>query len=293
MRALQRAAWSGCACLVTLAGCAGGPVAPGRSASTDEAPAAASPELAYDRGLRERVASALRQRQLGEAALAAELLTVLHPDSADDRERLADLRRQVDAAVAARLPGAAQAAQRGDLDGATQQYLAILALQPTHAAAADALRALERERNKRNYLGKFSRLTLTRRAQAEAEMPAPPEAAGGALAARNDLEHAALLAGDGEFDAAVALLEQRLAAGRPEPAARRLLADVRYRQAEALLPRDRAAALAALAASLRADPTHPRAAQRLRQLQQAERRGGPAAVAPLAAAPAPPVSPAR
>jgi hypothetical protein len=47
------------------------------------------------------------------------------------------------------------------------QFLSVLALQPDHAQAADALRAIERERNRLQLLGKFSRLTLERR-------PPPP-----------------------------------------------------------------------------------------------------------------------
>ena len=41
-----------------------------------------------------------------------------------------------------------------------------------HIKAADALRGLERDRNKRSHLGKLSRNTLTRRAMADAEVAA-------------------------------------------------------------------------------------------------------------------------
>ena len=124
-----------------------------------------------------------QQKWLADAALAWEVLVVLRPDVPDYRERLAEIRRQIDSAVAERLPRGASAAQRGDIDYATRQYLAILALQPHNALAADALRALERERNKRQYLGRHSRLTITRRAAAEAEMATLPTAVSPSAAA--------------------------------------------------------------------------------------------------------------
>ena len=244
-----------------------------------------SPQSVFEQQQRERALGFARQRRLSDAALAWEVLTVLRPDVVEYGDRLADTQRQIDAAVAERLPRAAQTAQRGDVDAAAQQYLAVLALQPTNEAAADALRALERERNKRNYLGKFSRATLTRRTMAEAEMPANFSAASGGLAGRNDVEHAAMLAGDGEFDDAIGLLEHWLAVDRRDTAARRQLANVYYRKAESLLPRDKSAAVKALEKSVRLDPTEPRAAARLRQL-----KGG--AVAPPATA-ASAVSPGR
>ncbi len=145
------------------------------------APAAAAPDMRagpptpaseFEHAQRERALAAARQGHWAEVALAWELLTVLRPGSAEYRERLAETQARIEALVSERLPRAALAAQRGDLDAAMQHYLAIVALQPGHGAAADALRALERERNRKLYLGRYSRHTLTRRALGEAEMPA-------------------------------------------------------------------------------------------------------------------------
>ena len=251
-------------------GCASAPVADDTAAPVGEVaaptPQPAAAQSTYEQQQRDRALAFARQRRLADAAIAWELLTVLRPDVADYRERLADAQRQVDAAVAERMPRAAQAAQRGEIDNATQLYLAILALQPLNEPAAEALRGVERERNKRNYLGKFSRSTLTRRALADAEMPANVSADSGGLAGRNEVEHAALLAGDGEFDDAIGLLERRLVLDPKDSAARRLLAEVYYRKAESLLPLDRSAAITALEKSARTDPAQARAANRLRQL---------------------------
>jgi len=282
-----------CAALI---GCASAPTeedrAPGDGAVAVVGPTEtrsttrSTPRSAYEQQQLERALAFTRQKRLADTALAWELLTVLRPDVDDYRERLADTQRQIDVAVAERLPRAAQAAQRGDVDNATQLYLAILALQPLNEPAGEALRALERERNKRSFLGKYSRTTLTRRAMAEAEMPAGASAGAGSgvLAGRNELEHAALLAGDGEFDDAIGLLEHRLALDPKDSAARRLLADVYYRKADALLPGDRPGAIVALKKSARTDPSQTRAAKRLGQLgKEATVPAGKDATVPIGA----------
>ena len=231
---------------------------------------AQSPNRVFERKQRERAQLLARQGRLGEAVLAWEVMTVLRPDAVEYRDRLAELRKQVDGAVAERLQRGAAAQQRGELDAATQQYLAALALQPDQAQAAEALRSIERERNKRNFLGKYSRLTLTRRSMADATMPSTtaPES--------NELEHASILASQGDIDDAIAVLEKRLAADRRDAAARQLLADVYFQKADKLAARDKKGAIAALEKSVRLDPAHTRAVALLKQLK--------APVAPAAAA---------
>jgi tetratricopeptide (TPR) repeat protein len=240
--------------------------------------AAQSPHLVFERKQRERAQLLARQGRLGEAVLAWEVLTVLRPDATEYRDRLADLRRQLDAAVAERLQRGAQAQQRGELDAAAQQYLGVLALQPEQAQAADALRAIERERNKRNFLGKYSRITLTKRSMAEATMPsAAPQS--------NELEHASILASQGDIDDAIAVLEKRVAADKRDDAARLLLADIYFQKAEKLAPRDKKAALAAVERSLRLEPADARALALQKQLKAtAVSLPGPAPAAPAASA---------
>lgn len=176
-----------------VAGCAStapppepGPITSAAVDRDDDVPRGRAPPLSlqtpFEQRQLERAVMLAQQKWLADAAVAWEVLVVLRPDVADYRERLAEIRRQIDSAVAERLPRAASAAQRGDIDHATRQYLAILALQPHNTPAADALRNLERERNKRLYLGRHSRLTITRRAAAEAEMTEPATAASAAVA---------------------------------------------------------------------------------------------------------------
>lgn len=258
--------------LALLAACGSAPVtAPSGKQVGDGVPTVTSPQIgAFETRQRERAQLFARQGRLADAALAWEVLTVLRPDSAEYRDRLADARRQVDAAVADRLQRAGQAQRRGDAEAAMQQLLAVLALQPDHASAADALRAIERDRNKRMHLGKYSRLTMTRRAMADAEM-VPLDAARPSERTRDkpaELEHAALLASQGEFADAIGLLERRIAASKRDVAATRLLADVHYQQAVALVGTDRDAAVASLERAVKLDPQHARAKTRLAELKK-------------------------
>ncbi|HEX6708675.1 MAG TPA: hypothetical protein VF169_28315 [Albitalea sp.] len=261
-----------------LAACGAVPSPDGAPAPQDEAQAPARLPQAngFEQRLRDRALSQGRQGRLAEAVLSWEILNVLRPERPEYRERLDETRRLIAVAVPERMQRGAQAQRRGELDLATTQYLAALALQPDQPQAAEALRQIERERNKRSYLGKPSRVTLTRRATAEAQMAAvPPD--------RNDLEHAAMLATQGEFDDAIVLLERQLVADRRDATACQMLADMYFQKAEKIAPRDKAGAIASLEKSLRLDGSNTRAAARLRQLKN----GGASTVAPVAmAAPA-------
>jgi hypothetical protein len=252
------------AAAAALGGCTGPPAAvPGDRTSEPltalPTSAMTSAYLPFEQQQRERAVTLAQQGRLAEAALAWEVLTMLAPGNMEYVRRLDDANRQIDAGINERLQLAAQAQQRGATDAAAQHYLSVLALRSGHAQAAEALRAIERDRNKRNYLGKPSRLTLTRQAIADGEMQLP-------LAQRNELEHAALLASQGEFDDAAALLERRLAVNRRDGAARALLADVYFDEAQALAPRNRPAAISAVRRSLQLDPADERARALLKEL---------------------------
>jgi tetratricopeptide (TPR) repeat protein len=268
---------AGVAACLAIAGCASAPttVHPG---AWGEAATAASPfasMAAFEASQRQSAQEFERQGRLADAAWAWEVLTVLKPDNADYRESLASVRKQIDATAAGRLQRAAQAQKHGELDTATTNYLLVLSLQPDNAQAADALRAIERDRNKRSYLGKLSRVTLARRPSEVDRAPA----ASRTQADRNDLEHASLLATQGELDEAIVLVERRVAADRRDAAARRLLADLCVQKADKLAARGgKASAVALLRKGLKLDPAHPRAAAMLKQLQGEPTAGSPAEV---------------
>jgi tetratricopeptide (TPR) repeat protein len=229
----------------------------------------ASPQTDFETRQKERAVALGRQGKLAEAALAWEILGVLRPDVAEYHDQWSRTQGQIDSAVAERLQRATQAQRRGDLDAAAQGYLAVLALQPEHAQAADALRAIERERNKRYALGRATRLAPVPRIPGPARPPGVESAAANPAATtdRNDLEHAAMLTIQGDYDDAIQLLEKRLASVRQDDVARSMLADAYFQKAEEIASRDKTEAIAALEKSVRLDPAHPLAAARLRQLK--------------------------
>lgn len=276
------------ALVVGLGGCGSAPPALEPRGSADEAaPQPAGTSLsAFEAAQRQRALEQERQGRLADAAWTWEVLSVLKPDNAEYRDSLAAVRRQIDAAVADRLQRAQQAQKRGETESATTQYLTVLSLQPDNAQAAEALRSLERERNRRSYLGKPSRITLARRASEAESKPAARAAAATATQDRNELEHIALLANQGELDEAIAQLERHVAADRRDAAARQMLADLYFQKADKLGGRgQKQAAIAWLQKSLKLDAGHARAAALLKQLQ-AEPAGAAAAAAPNGGAPA-------
>jgi hypothetical protein len=151
-----------------LAACGSQPAAPaGPAVAPRPGPAAPAPSRsdgieAFERTHRERAETAQRQGRLADAALSWEVLTALKPQRSEYRERLATTRAQIQAALDDRLGKGAAAHKRGELDAAVQHYLAALALEPTHEGAADALRGIERERQKR-HVGRLARDPLQRR----------------------------------------------------------------------------------------------------------------------------------
>lgn len=248
--------------LAVLAGCAGtpppAPPAVDRPAPPPVVPAPAPPDSLgpfVQRWQREAEA-AEQQGRLADALWAREALALTVP--VDDRPAaqadVARLRSLIDARVQDALARGRDAQRRGDADRAQRAWLQALLLDPGQTAAADALRAMERERNERQWLGRFSRNVL--RAPAAADRP------GERLAG----EHAALLAGQGDVDGAIQLLARAVQTPRADPALRLQLADLHVRRARSLPPERRADAVAALREALRLEPRHEGAREALAQI---------------------------
>ena len=269
-----RCAWVVCLAAALLAACASkGPTSTTETAADTPPPAAVVPDapdaarLAFEQQHRVAAGTAEQRGQWAQALWHLDILLALTPADGELQGRRASALQSAQLAATDRQQRARQARARGDADAATRWYMEWLALAPGDTEAAEALRALERERVKRQHLGQLSRNTLTRRMAPEPTMTNPNQvAATGGGADRNELEHASLLASQGEIEGAIAVLRPLVTPRRADPAVRRLLADLYLRQAEALLPARREAAVAALERAVQADPTHPRATARLKEL---------------------------
>jgi hypothetical protein len=266
-------------CMV-LAGCAGTPTAtpPPPAAPSPPPTPATEPEAALPRspppGLtafenrhRQAAEAASRRGHWAEALWALDVLLALQPDDADLLRRRQQAQEAAQAAAQDKWQAARAAQARGDNESATRLYLEVLALAPARNEAADALRQIEQDRVRRQHLGQLSRNVLTRRGTGMEPSPVNLVTAPRPGSEGNSVEHASMLAAQGDLDSAIQIIRPAATAPNPDPAARQLLADLYFRQGEALAGTDKAAAIAALERAVQADPGHAKAAARLRELR--------------------------
>lgn len=207
----------------------------------------------FERQQIQRAEQAQLQGRWAEAARAWEVLVLLRPEHAPYRDNLRRQRLAIEQMAAQLQARAADERRRGDLERATRGYLQLLSLQPEHAGAADALRQIERERNERQWQGRFARNPLQR----------PPAEAMAAMGERNLAEHAALLAAQGELEGAISLLRAPAQASGADPALRRQLADLLWRRVESFGGDRRVELVPTLREILRLEPQHEAARARL------------------------------
>jgi hypothetical protein len=263
-----------------LAGCAATPTgtpppppapapAPTPAAEPDPAPPRPpSPALtAFENRHRQVAEAASRRGHWAEALWALDVLLALQPRDADLLKRRQQAQDAAQAAAQDKWQAARAAQTRGDSETAARLYLEVLALTPTRSEAAEALRQMEQDRVRRQHLGQLSRNVLTRRGSVMEPSPVNLLTAPRPGSEGNNVEHASLLAAQGDLDSAIQLIRPAATAPNPDPAARQLLADLYFRQAEALASTDKAAAIAALERAVQAEPGHAKAVARLKELR--------------------------
>ncbi len=265
------------ALLCCLAGCAAAPP-PFASLPPDDPPPPAvltapppDPRIAFEQRWSAQADVAEQQGRLADALWAREALVLALPGDRQQAAHLSRLRGLVALRSQEALARGRDAQKRGDLERAQRAFLQVLALEPEHAGAAEALRGTERERNERQWLGRFSR-NLIQRSTSVGERPGERIAS----------EHAAMLVAQGEIDGAIQLLSRAAEVPRADASLRRQLADLHVKRAQALPAERRAEALAALREALRLNPQHAGARQILSEMTPA-----PSPPAPKASPPRP------
>jgi hypothetical protein len=218
----------------TLAGCGSAPPRSSLPPPPAQEPTSTDPIAAFESRQVQSAEAAARQGRWTEAVWAWEVLLTLRPGRPEYITHHQQAQSQLEAALTDRLSRADAARRRGDIDAAASLYLGALALAPAHAGASDALRTLERDRVRKQHLGKLSRLALVR--QASASRPPvradghattkPATATGRSSGDRNAVEHAAMLATQGEVGAAIALLQAHLSQRGQDAAAQKMLTDL-------------------------------------------------------------------
>ena len=115
---------------------------------------------AAEEAWRERAQALARERRWADALQHWELLALLRPESGEYRAQQNLMRERISESARKSLAAADQARQRGDLEAAQVEYLRVLSLDHANAQAAEGLRAIERSRVQRNYLGRKPRLVM-------------------------------------------------------------------------------------------------------------------------------------
>ncbi len=213
------------------------------------APAADTGAQAYEQRQRQAAQAARREGRLADARWHWDVVTALRPDDADARRERKEIDDAMQAQAAERYAKARTAHQKGDVDTAQRLYLETLQAMPTHAGAADELRALERERTRRGHVQSVHAMRTT-------EARAPKGAAVNHRStpdARIEAEHASLLARD---DAVM-----------PKTASTPSGDADACRRAPRLEATDRGAAVRAWRECLKAHPDDARASARLKSLE--------------------------
>lgn len=214
---------------------------------------------------RTRAQAAAQQQRWVDALWAWDVVLALRPQDTHAKSQRAQAQAAATAAAEQRHGQARLARQRGDVDGASRAYLEVLAVSPSDRLAADSLREIERQRTQRgNLLAQRPSLSWT-------ASRATPGVSGGpsvADAAQDPaLEHASLLAGQGDLESAIGLLRALASSGRGTPPVRQSLGELYWRQAQqAESDGDRPKAVAALRQCLQWAPGHRAASDRLAAL---------------------------
>jgi hypothetical protein len=137
----------------------------GASSAADDAdrissgPKSAGTDLLEERH-RVRAQAYARESNWADTLIHWELLALLRPNAQEYKEAIADTRARIKTLAAAYLRGAELARKQDNLDQATLLYLRALYVERDNATAAQALREIDAERNKRAYANRPPRMRM-------------------------------------------------------------------------------------------------------------------------------------
>ena len=182
---------------------------------------------------RDRAALLMRDDRWADAALQWELLVLLRPDNSEYERALQDTRVRIAKLAAERQRRAEEARQRGDVEQAALWHFKTLVVDPDHVAAAQSLRALDRERLRRTYLARGARTQGSPNALAQILFPngsparpaVPAMKPAPAMSAPDDLDAGIMLYRQGELAASIEALHKHLQRSPQDVGARRYLGD--------------------------------------------------------------------
>jgi hypothetical protein len=236
---------------------------------------AVDPALAaYEQRHRQAAKTASNDGRLADALWHWDIVLALHPQDEAVRRQRTQLQDRAQAQAQDRMNRAQQAQQQGNTEGAQRLYMEALAAQPTHRAAADALREMERQRTRRGQVN----ASFTMKANIGKTAAATPKGAksksmgtGNATPdERNEAEHSSLMLMQDDANADSAARTRTPTADATSTGSGQA-ASTGSGQACERAPRleatDTKAAIKAWRECMAAKPGDERAAARLRELQ--------------------------
>jgi outer membrane protein assembly factor BamD (BamD/ComL family) len=147
-----------------LAGCVTPPAADVSLAPAEAAPPAPSVRqphtAAIEQAHLEKAQSHMRERRWADALVQWQILALLNPSAQNYRDEIATLRTRIRSIASGLLNAADNARRRGNLSQATLDYLRVLNVDRDNTAAAQALREIEKEQVRRQYLNRAPRVVM-------------------------------------------------------------------------------------------------------------------------------------
>jgi tetratricopeptide (TPR) repeat protein len=119
-----------------------------------------APDAAFEERLRGRAQAYARDRNLADALVHWELLSLLRPNNPEYTDAVAETRASIARETAHFMQFAEQARKQGNLDQAELWFLRVLHVDREHTAAAQALRDIDADRAKRAYSNRPPRLRM-------------------------------------------------------------------------------------------------------------------------------------
>ena len=212
--------------VTVLGGCATPP--PPAPAPAARAAALPGSQDSVEAAYRERAQSAVKDRRWADALVHWEVLALLRPNVPEYRAQIEQAQKRIAEVSVEALRTGDAARKRGDLEGAQTQYLRVLAVDPDHAEAMQALRDMERERVRRAYFNRAPRNVLA----APPSRNGPPQTLPGA-------EVGVVLHRQGDYAGAIQALGRHLQAHPADEGAKELLADANFHAAAGLAQQNR------------------------------------------------------
>jgi len=207
--------------------------APQQASSTAATPAQVArprpsppPELPLDQRERERAQALMQENRYAEAAQHWEVLHLLHPEQPAYADKLAEAHSRAGQAAAQSVQEAQQARRQGQTERALALYLRALSADPGNVEAAQGLREIQRDNDRRAYAG-------PPRGNNEAPQRGAARSAPSA-AERRDLDSGIMLLHQGDPAAAVQALESYVRRYPRDDVGRRTLQEAYAEQARRL-----------------------------------------------------------